>query len=60
MRPLLEVQGRICGFLAENAEGEQEEEVKSRGAFSLSLSLPLWDMQEKFLLVVAYPPGRSL
>ncbi len=58
MRPLPEVQGRICGFLAENAEGEQEEEVKSRGAFSLSL--PLWDMQEKFLLVVAFPPGRSL
>ncbi len=39
MRPLPEVQGRICGFLAENAEGEQEEEVKSRGAFSLSTSL---------------------
>lgn len=25
--------------MAENAEGEQEEEVKSRGAFSLSTSL---------------------
>lgn len=39
MRPLPEVQGRICGFLAENAEGEQEEEVKSPGAFSLALYL---------------------
>lgn len=41
-------------------KGNRREEVKSRGAFSsLSLSLPLWDML-KFLLVAAYPPGRSL
>lgn len=49
MRPLPEVQGRICGFLAENAEGEQEEEVKSRGAFSLSPSTSLGHAGEVFV-----------
>lgn len=39
MRPLPEVQGRICGFLAGNAEGEQEGGGKESRGFFFSLSV---------------------